>query len=211
MEIKKIDKNVAIRIIEYMGKKHLNYIQARAFIEHLHIDNKTAVMRDAFPYVPVLLEKLYNPADFGMWGKLGEVEERLARWYDNKRPVCMWSELHARKSGKSDLNSKCQEEMKTGAGDWLYSTKNADRESIIEEYRHKQTIIYWKTEFFAIRCTWEQLFDYMETYNEKGVEQFFKANIKYNAQLTKSVCMLQEWKTSKKKIAFFAACPYNMD
>lgn len=211
MEIKKIDKAMALRIAEYMEKKNLNHLQARAFIEYLHIDNKTAVMYDAFPYMPSILEKLYNPADYGANGKLAEIEERLARWYENKRPVCIWAELHARKSGKSDLNSKRQEEMKTGAGDWLYSTINNTRESIIAEYRHKKTVIYWKTDYFAIRCTWEQLFDYMATYNEKGIEQFFKAGIKYNAQLTKSVCMLQEWKTSKRKIAFFAACPYNIE
>ena len=207
MKITKIDKALAIKMNKYITAKNMDFKQVRAFIDYLGIDSKTAIMWDAFPYILPIIEKLYNPADYGKDGKIAEVAERLSRWYENKRPVCMWYELHARKSGKSDLQNKRMEEMKTGAGDWLYSTVNADRESIIAEYRHKQTIIYWKTDFFTIRCTWEQLFDYMDTYNEKGVEQFFKSNIKYNAQLTKSVCMLQE--TSKKKIKFFEACPYN--
>lgn len=210
MEIKKIDKNIAIRIADYMDKKNLNYIQARAFIEYLHINAKTAVMHDAFPYVIRIIEKLYNPADFGANGKIKEVERRLNEWYENKRPVCMWYELHARKSGKSDIRRNMHE-YKTGAGDWLYSTVNSDYESILQEYRNKQTIIEWETEFFHITCTWQELFDYMDTYNEKGFAQFFKRGVKYNPQLTKTVVMLQEWKTSKKKIAFFAACPYNED
>lgn len=208
MEIKKIDKATAIRIADYMEKKRLNYIQARAFIEYLHIDAKTAVMRDAFPYVIRIIEKLYNPADYGANGKIKEVERRLTAWHENKRPVCMWYELHARKSGKSDIG-KTMHEYKTGAGDWLYSTVNCEFDSILQEYRNKQTIIEWETEYFHITCTWQQLFDYMDTYNSKGYAQFFKTCVKYNAQLTKSIVMLQEWKTSKKKIAFFAACPYN--
>lgn len=208
MNIKKIDKKIALSIIEYMNKKHLNYIQARKFVEYLNINAKTAVLCEAFPYMPLIIEKLYNPADYGKNGKIGEVEKRLETWYENKRPVCMWYELHARKSGKSDIG-KTQHEYKTGAGDWLYSTTNCEYESILKEYRHKQTIIEWNTEYFHITCTWEQLFDYMETYNEKGYAQFFKTNVKYNTQLTKSVVMLQEWKTSKKKIEFFKTCPYN--
>ena len=211
MEIKKIDKALAIRILTYMQKKRLNFEQARAFIDFLNIQPKTAIMLDAFPYIPRILEFLYNPADYGKNGKIAEVTERLARWQENKRPMCCWFECHAKKSGKSDLNSKQQEEMKTGAGDWLYSTLNCTREEIIAEYRKKSSLIYWQTEYFTIRCTWHELLAYMDTYNEKGAEQFFKATCKYNAQLTKSVCMLQEWKTSKKKIAFFQSCPYNMD
>lgn len=208
MEIKKIDKAIAIRIADYMDKKNMNYIQARAFIEYLHINAKTAVMHDAFPYVIRIIEKLYNPADYGANGKIKEVERRLTEWHENKRPVCMWYELHARKSGKSDIRRNMHE-YKTGAGDWLYSTVNSDYESILQEYRNKQTVIEWETEYFHITCTWRELFDYMDSYNEKGFAQFFKKNVKYNPQLTKTVVMLQEWKTSKKKIAFFAACPYN--
>ena len=208
--MKKIDKTQALKILDYMNKKNMDHETARKFIEYLQISAKTTVMRDAFPIMPLIIEKLYNPMDYGKYGKIGEVERRLDEWYKNGRFCCMWYELHARKSGKSDIG-KTMHEYKTGAGDWLYSTVNCDFESILNEYKHKQTVIEWHTEFFHIVCTWEQLFDYMATYNDKGAEQFFKTCVKYNAQLTKTVVMLQEWKTSKKKIAFFAACPYNIE
>lgn len=209
--LKVIKKADAIKIAEYMEKKHMDYETARRFITFMGIENGTTIMHDAFPYMIRIIEKLYNPADYGKNGKVSEVEERLARWEENNRPCCRWHEMHAKGHGQSDMNSRKQEEMKTGAGDWLYSKTACTREEIISEYRHRQSLILWKTDEFTIRCTWEQLFDYMELYNDKGVVQFFKANTKFNPQVSKSVCMLQEWKTSKKKIAFFKACPYNMD
>lgn len=209
--LKKIDKKTALRIVSYMEAKNMDYETARKFIAYVGITNGTTIMREAFPYIVAIIEKLYNPADYGKNGKISEIEERLIRWYENKRPCCRWFELHARRNGQSDLSNAKQEEMKTGAGDWLYSKTACTREEIISEYRHRQTLIFWKTEYFTIRCSWEELFDYMESYNEKGVEQFFKSNIKFNPQVNKAVCMLQEWKTSKKKIAFFSACPYNED
>lgn len=209
--MEKVTKADAIKIAKYMDAKNMDYETARRFIDYLNITNGTTVMRDAFPYIIAIIEKLYNPADYGRNGKIAEVEERLTRWYENMRPCCRWFELHARKNGKSDIANGLQEEMKTGAGDWLYSCTACTREAIIAQYRHRQSLIYWKTEYFTIRCTWEQLFDYMDCYNDKGIEQFFKVNIKYNVQDNKAVCMLQEWKTSKKKIAFFSACPYNED
>lgn len=210
MDSKKIiDKVLAVKILHYMEEKRMNHLQARKFIEYLKIDGGTQVKKEAFPYVARIIEFLYSPDDYGRNGKISEVQERLNRWYENNRPLCAWHELHARRNGKSDLQNKKQEEMKTGAGDWLYSNTANTREDIIAQYRNRQSLIYWKTEHFAIRCTWEQLFDYMEEYNNKGVAQFFKINIKYNPQVNKSVCMLQEWKSSKKKIEFFKACPYN--
>jgi len=205
--LKVIMKETAINLMKELH--NLDYIEARELIAKYGIENGTSILKEAFPYMPIIISYLYNPNDKGMNGKVSEVEERLTRWYDSGRPVCRWSELHARKHGKSDMNSRKAEEMKTGAGDWLYSCTASTRENIIAEYRYRQSLIYWKTEEFTIRCTWEQLFDYMDTYNNKGCEQFFKSNVKYNPMIERSVCMLQEWKTSKKKIAFFQACPYN--
>lgn len=206
-----ITREYAEKILTYMTKKAMDFKTARKFIEYLNINGGSVVMHDAFPIVSCIIPFLYNPDDKGANGKCEEVIERLTRWYENNRPCCRWHELHAKRNGQSDMNSRKQEEMKTGAGDWLYSHTGTTRTEIINEYRNRESLIYWKTEYFIIRCSWRELFDYMDTYNDKGVEQFFKTCIKYNPQVNKAVCQLQEWKTSKKKIAFFKSCPYNME
>lgn len=207
--LKVIDKKTALALIALLAKCE-DFTAARAALAEYGIENGTTVKKEAFPFIPSILDYLYNSADKGKNGKISEVEERLSRWYENGRPLCRWFELHARRHGKSDMSGK-SEEMKTGAGDWLYSTVYSDRENIVSEYRKRNSLIFWKTDYFTIRCSWSELLAYMDTYNGKGAEQFFKVNVKYNPMIERSVVMLQEWKTSKKKIAFFQACPYNED
>ena len=192
-----------------MTMKKMDFETARKFIEHVGINPDTLIEKEAFPIIPQIIEFLYNPADFGKRGKVKEVEERLSRYYENKHVfTCKWSECHARKSGRSDVGSR-QEEMKTGAGDWLRSFKYFSMTEIVDEYSKRESIILWDTEYFRIRCTWRQLMEYFDTYNDKGKYQFFKKSVKMDNMTSQTVVMLQEWKTSKKKIAFLQACPYN--
>lgn len=149
---------------------------------------------------------LYNPSDKGRFGKNGEVMERALGWLESGRTWARWGEFFARKSGKADVGTRT--EMKTGCGDWLYSCIHSDRADIIAEYWKKETVIRWSTEDFCIVCTWHQLFDYLASYNAKGIETWFKTNTKYNAMLSKTIVMMQEYKTSKRKVAFLQECPY---
>lgn len=157
------------------------------------------------PVILSILDCLYNPDDKGKFGKIGEVEERLIQWSE-RRKFCYINELHARKSGRSDIGKRT--EIKTGAGDWLYSLRYNDRESIIKEYYNKTTEILWTTEYFRIRCSWGELFEYLEQYNGKGLNTWFKSNTKHDIMTDKTVVMMQEFKTSKKKIAYLQECPY---
>lgn len=166
----------------------------------------TIILAHHFNLALQVLEKLYNPADKGKGGKWAEVAERVTRWQEGGRTWAHWSEFHARKSGRADIGDNT--EMKTGSGDWLYSYKSSDRESIIAEYRHKQTFIHWATDDFTIECTWEEFLDYLESYNDKGLATWFKSNVRYNPMLSKTVVQMQEYRSSKKKLAFLQDCPY---
>ena len=205
----RLNKEMARKMLAYMAEKRMDFETARKFIEHVGIKPETLIEKDAFPLIPQILEFLYNPADYGKNGKIREVEERLSRYFENEYVfTCKWSECHARKTGRSDVGKR-QEEMKTGAGDWLRSFKYFSMEEIVDEYSKRKSIILWSTDYFRIRCSWRQLMEYLDTYNEKGKYQFFKKAVKMDNMTNQVVVMLQEWKTSKKKIAFLQACPYN--
>lgn len=207
--MERLTKDYTRKMLAYMAQKRMDFETARRFLDHIGISADTLIEREAFPLVPQILEYIYNPADYGKNGKIAEVEERLSRYYENKHVfTCRWGECHARKSGRSDIGKR-QEEMKTGAGDWLRSYKYFSMHDIVDEYSKRESLILWQTDFFRIRCTWRQLLEYFDTYNEKGKYQFFKSNVKMDNLTSQVVVMLQEWKTSKKKIAFLQNCPYN--
>lgn len=182
------------------------YIAARTAMENDGITSTEVVKAADFITAVNLAMELYSPTDKGRYGKNAEVLERVQGWLANGRTYAKWGEFFARKSGKADIGTRT--EMKTGCGDWLYSCKHSDRSAIIAEYWKKETIIRWATEEFCIVCTWHELFDYLNSYNAKGIDTWFKTNVKYNVMLSKTVVMMQEYKTSKKKLAFLQECPY---
>lgn len=202
--LKYFDENAAAKILEAFHKG--DFEAARACAKAIGLESGTIVLAKDYNLALLVLKKLYNPADKGLMGKYGEVEERVTRWQENNRLYAHWQEFHARKSGRADIGNDT--EMKTGCGDWLYSYYHGDRESIIEEYYHKAGKIRWATEEFIIECSWSELLDYLASYNDKGLATWFKSNVKYNPMISKTVVMMQEYKTSKKKIAYLQDCPY---
>lgn len=183
-----------------------DYIECRAILAET-ITNDSIILAECFNLIPAVLELIYSPDDKGRGGKIGEVCERLIRWQEAGRTWARWAEMHARKSGKSDIGKR-QEEMKTGAGDWLYSCQNSTMETIVNEFWRRDSIILWDTEYFRIRCTWHELFDYLAGYNDKSVYGWFRPQVKENIMLSKYVVLLKEWKNSNKKIEYLQACPY---
>lgn len=194
-------------ILFYKGIAELfGYEKAREQMKADGVKADDIIRADDFMDAVNLALALYSPADKGRFGKNGEVMERALGWLDGGRKYAHWGEFFARKSGKADVGTRT--EMKTGCGDWLYSCKYSERSAIIAEYWKKETMIRWSTEDFTIVCTWHELFDYLASYNNKGIETWFKTNTKYNVMLSKTVVMMQEYKTSKRKIAFLQDCPY---
>ena len=153
-------------------------------------------------YDYVVLQEHAHP--FGPVEKFRDAAVRLNRWIREAGSTPVIYDIWAKKS-----EPEKQEEMKTGAGDWLRSYRYFSMTEIVDEYSKRDSIILWSTDYFRIRCTWRQLMEYFNTYNDKGKYQFFKSNIKMDNMTNQVVVMLQEWKTSKKKIAFLQACPYN--
>lgn len=182
------------------------YTMARQLMEAEGVKADWIVKAEDFMDACELALWLYNPADKGRFGKNAEVTERCLRWLEGGRKWAHWGEFFARKHGYSDIGERT--EHKSGCGDWLYSRKYADRDRIIAEYWKRDTIIRWATEEFTIECTWRQLFDYLASYNAKGIETWFKTNVKYNVMTSETVVMMQEYKTSKRKVTFLQDCPY---
>lgn len=184
----------------------LSFEDARKVVEDEGLVPATIVLADAFEWALEIRRRLYNPDDFGWKGKLAEVEERVIRWEEGGRSWARWSEFHARRHGLEDIRGRI--EMKTGAGDWLYSRRYSEWEDIVEEYRHKSGKVRWATECFIIECSWAELLEYLEQYNGKGLATWFKKDVKYNATISESVVMLQTWSNSKRKVEYLQACPY---
>lgn len=203
--MKKIDKATAERMEEIIRKyTEEDYLSVREEVDKLGIVKNTVVPAEYMNLACRLRWLMYNPADFGRNGKVAEFEYRVDGWLENGRTWCHWRELCARKTGKVDAGKN--EEHKTGAGDWLRSQRYETFEAILAEYARKETYIVWRTDYFSIRCKWCELFDYLTGYNG-NVETWFNRSLKYGD--AEVVVKLQEWKTSKKKIAYLVACPYN--
>lgn len=194
-----------IRTYLYMAQK--DYLETRRIMNDNGVQPTDIIMAQDIMDALDLALALYSPEDKGRYGKNGEASERVLRKLEHGVKWFYWSECFARKSGRSDVGDRT--EMKTGAGDWLWSLRHSDWDGIVAEYRHKQTKILWSTEEFRIEATWEQLFDYLEGYNAKGLSTWFKSAVGFNPMTNKAVVRMQEFKTSKRKIAYLQACPWN--
>lgn len=202
---KTLNGNEAIELLNRVQGRDFETV--RAMVEAYDIRPGTVVLREAWLDVLDIVELCYNPADFGKEGKHKEAVHRVYEWLETSRPWARWSEFFARKSGKTDIGSSRMIEMKTGAGDWLYSARYSDFDSIIAEYSEKDTVIVWETDEFVINTTWRRLFEYLIAYNpKKGLDTWFRRdNMKYNVTLSKTVICMQSFKNSAKKIAYLQA------
>ena len=151
--------------------------------------------------------ELYNPADFGKNGKLSEIRERIYRALENGRSWMYWKEFNAHKQVRKDLTDGT--ENKAGAGNWLYSKRYDSIDEIIAEYRKKKSLVRWEqADEFCILCTWSELFDYLASYNKKGLSTWFKKTVTYSMESEKYCVQLQTYQTSSAKMAYLKKCPY---
>lgn len=183
-----------------------NYRTARTLADAT-LTPDTVIPARFFKYALMARLNMYNPADYGRFGKHIECAERVARWLDGGRLWAHWSEFHARRHGLADIGDRT--ENKSGCGDWLYSRRYSDWDRIVEEYANKHTMIRWATADFTIECEWAELLGYLAEYNDKGLRTWFKSTVKRNATLSESIVMMQEYKTSKRKTDYLVNCPYN--
>lgn len=182
----------------------IDHMQARAFIEEANVDDSTT-FRTPEEKKTALAARLasYSPDDFGRYGKITEAQLRIERSNALNRSIG-WAEIRARSQNKADAifmlgnnTHRIRIEVKSGAGDG-FTVKSADKEAAMAQFGKSNLLIVWATEYFTIVLTASELLDKLNEYSA-GAGSFFK-NPKakdgaYNLPI-------QEWKTSKRKIAF---------
>ena len=194
-----------------------NHEQFRAYAQELGLERDIVIPCE---YLDDMLEYryvCYNLADYGMEGKFSEVRERVKQAIAREKDL-RWNEFNAHRAGRRDLSyGRKAVEKKTGAGDWLVSTKNSNPEKIVAEYSKKHTMIHWEVEDLEINitCEWCQLMEYLGQYRssktgpERGAAYWFKSYTKPAVDGDRWILEIQTYRTSEKKLAWIKACPYN--
>ncbi len=203
METKKCDQELIDRIWAITRDKSLTWEEKREAADALELETYIYVSDAAKKARYALMIACRNPADFGKDGKGLEVAIRLIRSIVTNRPLNNRA-FYAHAPGVDDtriyINGKpVRLEIKAGAGDW-YKTECRTVEDALQAYTAENKILIWKTFAFTIVLPFAEFIAALEQYNEKGAAQFFKSSLKVN-ELGR-VLQLQEWRTSKKKIAF---------
>lgn len=187
--------------------KTMDALTLRDFMSRtLDIGAETVVARPYWARLCKVKARTYLDTDKGLYGKMLEVAYRLAN-YD---PACRWlyfREFYKHPDTMADF-VKTGAECKSGTGDWLLSYKYNTFEDILDEFSHKTTTIHWETEDFCIDCSWSELFDYLSAYNDKGIKTWFNSCLKVRHE-GGVVVKVQEYSTSKRKLRYLVACPYN--
>lgn len=182
-----------------------NYLDARRILETAGVDADTIVLREDWQTALKVRSRTYNPDDLGAEGKLSEIEYRLKLC---KASAVRWSFFRAHTPGRSDtFGDKRRVEHKSGAGDWYTAEGTYDRVLAVMTRSTKR--LRWATDYFTIHCTYAQLCEYLAQYNEKGLATWFPESKSEQRLGGDCLIRLQEWKTSKKKIQYLQACPYN--
>ena len=216
-----IDEKTALTLQAALKKWGNNYRIMRQVVKKLDIMPDTIVRRRYFKLMIAVRASMYDPNGTGKNGCVSEIRENVlsshASWMH-------WSDFNAKRGDKLDISqTKYREaaEKKTGAGDWLRSSKAKTREEVIAEYRHSQLRWIWESEGtikagphegesyrFRIVGTFEQIMDYLESYNGK-LQTWYHAKGTQRNTNGKVVVRLQEFNTSYPKTCWLVNCPLN--
>lgn len=191
--------------------KDKDFMTCRDIVAKAGITFKSLIAKEAFFTAYDVRVAVSNPADLGNAGKLSENYENLQRWNENEHVhVLQWRSFFARQPRYADIKADgISYEKKTGAGDWLHSRRNDSWQTIIDEFRAKTSWIIWETDNFRIEAPWGDFMDYLEAYKpSKGLATWFRPEVKLSSY--GSCVMMQNFKTSKSKIAYLMACPMNI-
>lgn len=161
--------------------------------------------------VPVLkvVSLFYDKAGTGYTGVMKEIEYRVL-WYSTIDGKVLFSHFFMHKSSQKDVQKDGKAmEIKTGCGNWLYSTTH-DFNAVIRNYSRRKELIHWDYTFVVetkkagketyhvkIETEWKTLFSFLRDFNG-NLQTWFKENAKSGEHGT-YIYEMQTIKTSKKK------------
>lgn len=214
--MKRFSKADAIKLGEsILAIKNRTYLDVRKVCRDFGLEPTTQILAEAFPIMATISEWTYSPNDKGRNGKHREVKKRLHEKIKAGAQFTYWSEFYAHKQGQVDIigaDDGLHYESKTGAGNFNYC-RYSTLEQMRAYYEQKESArLDWKYEAIGVHvvCTWGEFFQYLEAYNKKGLETWYKkerilTSKGYVFQLQnitgsdKKIKYLQNWELNKYK------------
>jgi len=211
--MKRVNKEKAMKIAtKILSADEKNYLTVREIIKAEGIEPTTQVLAEAFPIMAKLAGWSYNPSDKGRKGKHKEAVKRLRLKLDCGASFTYWSEFFAHSAKEKDItdtDNGINYESKTSVGDFNYcrfGTLEQMRACYEKKVNDRLDWDYPEAQIKVI-CTWTEFFNYLESYNDKGLSTWYKSNVKLTSN--GYVFALQEIRTSKKKLAYLKAWKLN--
>ena len=161
-----------------------------------------------------IIRLCYSNKGKGYNGVITEIIERTNLYNDTDNAVKV-KEFRLHSLGKRDMTDKVEKisyEVKSGAGNWLYS-HNPSFTATVQNYRRRKEYIKWNYSFaietkknglenfnIDITCPWAVLFDFLSEYPQ-GFATWFKENGR-SGENGLYIWEMQTIKTSRKKALY---------
>lgn len=213
--MKRFSKADAIRLGEsILAIQNRSYLDVRKACRDAGLEPTSQILTEAFPIMVKIAQWTYSPNDKGRNGKHREVAKRLQEKIKRGATFTYWSEFFARKQGQVDIEGAdgIHYESKTGAGNFNYC-RYSTLEQMRAYYEQKENaMLDWKYTAIGVHvvCTWSEFFQYLEAYNKKGLETWYKKDrlltskgyVFFLQNITgsaKKIRYLQNWDLNKYK------------
>ena len=178
------------------------------------INANDIVPANLVPAMQKIIRLCYSNKGKGYNGVITEIIERTNLYNDTDNAVKV-KEFRLHSLGKKDMTDKVEKvsfEIKSGAGNWLYS-HNPSFSATVSNYRRRKEFIKWNYTFFFfikkngsetfnidITCPWAVLFDFLSDYPQ-GFSTWFKENGR-SGENGLYIWEMQTIKTSRKKAVY---------
>lgn len=178
------------------------------------LNDNDIVPSSLVPVMQKIIRTCYSNQGKGYNGIMTEIAERTTLYNDNDNFVRV-KEFRLHTLGQKDMTDKVEKisyEVKSGAGNWLYS-HNPSFTATVQNYRRRKEYIRWNYTFVIetkknglenfnidITCPWAVLFDFLSDYPQ-GFATWFKENGR-SGENGLYIWEMQTIKTSRKKAVY---------
>lgn len=147
---------------------------------------------------------LYNPKDYGMNGKLNEIEKILENSIITGHAM-LWAEFNAKPAHKADQRmmydgAYIAVEHKSSRGDWERVQADNLDDALIE-YANMKKWLCWDTQYFTLFMPYAEFIEKLDNYRI-GKETFFVKRLSYSLVKEAYLLQFQNWENSPKKVSF---------